>query len=230
MTTLHFILRYAHISMGALALVSGAAAMTFRKGSPLHARAGTVFFTAMVIMAVSGVYISIFITPIMPNIMGGMVTLYLVTTGWQTARRRPGTTGAFEIGAAILGLTVAVTGYAIAFLGARIPAELLDGFGPRFFIVWGTVALFATALDVRMISRGGLTGAARTTRHLWRMCAAMFMATASFFAGQAKLFPAPVRESGIHFVPILLVIVLLLYWLIRVRVVPMFRRMRVQRA
>lgn len=230
MTTLHFILRYAHIAMGALALVSGAAAMTLRKGSPLHARAGNVFFAAMVIMAVSGVYISIFITPIFPNIMGGMVTLYLVITGWQAARRRPGTTGGFEIAAALLGFTVVVTGYVMAYVASKGPSELLDGFGPGFFVVWGTVALFATALDVRMISRGGLTGAARTTRHLWRMCAAMFMATASFFAGQAKLFPADVRASGVLNVPILLVLVVFLYWLIRVRVVPLFRRVRVQRA
>lgn len=230
MTTLHFILRYAHISMGALALVSGAAAMTLRKGSPLHARAGNVFAAAMVVMATSGVYISIFITPILPNIMGGMVTLYLVITGWQAARRRPGTTGSFEIGAALLGLVVAVSGFVIAFMVPGIPAGRLDGFGQTFFMVWGTVALFATALDVRMISRGGLTGAARTTRHLWRMCAAMFMATASFFAGQAKLFPADVRASGVLNVPIILVVGVFLYWLIRIRVVPLFRRMRVQRA
>ncbi len=65
----------------------------------------------------------------------------------------------------------------MAFVAAAGPSPLLDGFGPTFFTVWGTVALFATALDVRMIARGGLTGAARTTRHLWRTCAAMFMAT-----------------------------------------------------
>lgn len=80
-----------------------------------------------------------------------------------------------------------------------------------------------------MIARGGLTGAARTTRHLWRMCFAMFMATGSFFAGQAKLFPAAVRESGVLQVPIFLVIGLFLYWLIRVRVWPLIRKVRALR-
>ena len=37
-------------------------------------------------------------------------------------------------------------------------------------------------------------------------------------------FPAAVRESGVLTIPILLVIGLFLYWLIRVRVVPLFRR------
>jgi uncharacterized membrane protein len=71
MTTTHLVLRYAHISMGMLSLVAGAAAMTFRKGTPFHRLAGNVFFVAMLIMAGAGTYISIFITPVLPNIMGG---------------------------------------------------------------------------------------------------------------------------------------------------------------
>lgn len=51
MTIDHLILRYAHISMALLGLVSGAAAMTFRKGSPLHRQSGNVFFVSMLIMS-----------------------------------------------------------------------------------------------------------------------------------------------------------------------------------
>jgi len=36
MTTTHLILRYVHITGGMVALVSGAAAMSFLKGSRLH--------------------------------------------------------------------------------------------------------------------------------------------------------------------------------------------------
>jgi hypothetical protein len=43
------------------------------------------------------------------------------------------------------------------------------------------------------------------------MCLAMYMATASFFLGQAKLFPAAVRESGVLTVPVVLVIGAMLY-------------------
>lgn len=91
------------------------------------------------------------------------------------------------------------------------------------------MALLGTVLDIRMIVRGGLTGAARTTRHLWRMCFAMFMATGSFFLGQAKLFPAAVRESGLLPVPVFLVIGAFLYWLVRVPVWPWFRKVRAPR-
>jgi hypothetical protein len=55
------------------------------------------------------------------------------------------------------------------------------------------------------------------------MCGGMFMATTSFFIGQARHFPAPVRESGVLKVPVILVIAVLLYSLLRVRVWPWLR-------
>jgi len=77
----HLILRHAHTSMGLTALVAGAASMTFRKGSALHRQAGTVFFVSMLIMSGTGAFISIFITPVAANIMGGFMTFYLTLTG-----------------------------------------------------------------------------------------------------------------------------------------------------
>ena len=106
----------------------------------------------------------------------------------------------------------------------------LDGFSVRFYLIVSSVALIGAALDARMIRRGGFTGSARTTRHLTRMCLAMYMATASFFLGQAKLFPDAVRESGVLNVPVLLVIVGLLWSLVRVRYWPRFRRWRAMRS
>ena len=229
MTTLHLALRYTHISMGMLALMSGAAAMTFRKGSRLHRRSGTVFSVAMLIMAATGAFIATFITPVMGNIMGGTLTFYLVASGWATVARKPGETGRLDIGVALIGLATATLGFVFGLQAANSPTHLLDGYPPALYFIFGSVALLGTGLDVRMIVRGGLSGVPRTTRHLWRMCVAMFMATASFFLGQATLFPLAVRDSGVLTVPVLLVIGALLYWLIRVRVVPSIRRVRAVR-
>ena len=52
----------------------------------------------------------------------------------------------------------------------------------------------------------------------------MFVATGSFFLGQAKVFPAEVRASGVLKIPVLLVIGAFLYWVIRVQVWPRLRR------
>jgi len=229
MTTTHLVLRYAHISMGLLALASGAAAMTLRKGSPLHRQAGNVFFVSMLIMAGAGTYISIFITPVMPNIVGGSLTMYMVLTAWAAGAREPGTTGKFDIAAALFGLTIGVTGITFGIQASNSPTNTLDEYPAAYYFIFGGAALPGTLLDVRMIARGGFTGARRLTRHLSRMCIAMFMATASFFLGQAKLFPVAVRESGVLRIPVLLVIGALLYWLIRVRLWPSLRKLGARR-
>ncbi len=226
MTTVHLILRYAHIAMGIVGLLSGAAALTFRKGSPLHRKSGNVFFVSILIVAGAGALMAIFIKPNMGNVMGGLMAFYLVSSAWATVKRPPAQTGRFEIAVALMGLGIAVTGFTFAFLAANSASGQLDEYPPVFYVIFASIALLGTVLDFRMIARGGLTGAARTTRHLWRMCLAMFMATGSFFFGQARFFPAEVRESGLLAIPALLPLALLLYWLIRVRVWPLIREVR----
>src|SRR6266403_3578801 len=84
-----------HICAGSLGLLSGTAAMTFRKGSPRHVLAGRVFVASMLIMGVFAVYLAI--TRHQPsNIGGGFLTVYLIGTAWLTARRRDGETSRFD--------------------------------------------------------------------------------------------------------------------------------------
>lgn len=225
MTTTHLILRYAHISMGMLALLSGTAAMVFRKGSPLHRKAGTVFFGAMMIMAGTGLSISVFITPIMANVMGGSMALYLTFTAWLTMWRKPGQTGRLEIAAMTWGLTVAIVGFNFVNLALDNPKGMLQGFPSQGYMVFASIATLGVALDFRMINRGGLTGAARTTRHIWRMSFALFMATGSFFFGQPKFVPTMLRETGLYIVAGLFPLALMLYWLFRVRAWPQLRKL-----
>jgi hypothetical protein len=49
-----------------------------------------------------------------------------------------------------------------------------------------------------------LQGRHRVVRHLWRVCFAMFIAAASFFLGQAKVFPKPIRIIPLLAIPALL--------------------------
>jgi len=229
MTTIHLVLRYTHISMGMLALLSGAAALILPKGARSHRWTGNVFVVSMLVMASTGATIALFITPVAGNVMGGSMALYLVATGWATAWRRPRETGSLEIALALLGLVTAITGFTWSYQAAHTPTHRLDGSPPVFYLVFGGVALLATLLDVRMIARGGFAGAQRTARHLSRMGLAMFMATASFFLGQAKLFPPDVRASGALKVPVLLVVGAVLYWLVRIRIRPWLRTIRAPR-
>ena len=230
MTLLHMALRWAHISMGLVGILSGAAALTFRKGSRAHEMVGHVFFVSMLIMASMGATLAMTYSPNRGNVMGGGLTFYMVATAWATVRRKPGETGRMEIALALLGAAVAGAGYTFGTMAALSPTNTLDKYPLPLYFIFGSVALLLVAFDVRMIARGGVTGAARLTRHLLRMCLAMFMATASLFLGQPKVFPMAVRHSGLLPVPVVLVVVALVYSLIRIRLWPRVRRMRTARA
>jgi uncharacterized membrane protein len=85
-------------------------------------------------------------------------------------------------------------------------------------LAFAVVAMLAAVGDIRMLARGGITGARRIARHLWRMSTALFIAVASFFLGQAQVFPDVLRQSaGLRAIPVLLVIASLIFWLVRVR-------------
>jgi hypothetical protein len=49
------------------------------------------------------------------------------------------------------------------------------------------------------------------------MCFALFFATSFFFLGQQKVMPAFMHGSPILFVPALAPLVLMIFWLVRVR-------------
>ena len=96
-----------HISAGISGLLSGAVAMSFRKGSRRHRVAGNVFVIAMLSMSASATYLAVMKSQ-MTNVFGGVLTFYLVATAWMTARRtdKDGGTGIFDFGALLLALAV----------------------------------------------------------------------------------------------------------------------------
>ena len=206
-----------HISAGMTGILSGAAAMTFRKGSPRHVLAGKVFVVAMLTMAASAVYLAV-VTHDNNNIGGGVLTLYLVTTAWLTARRRDGETSRFDGVVLLVPLALGILTWMNGLKVVRSGASSQNGVpvGMAFFM--GSVMLLAAAGDVRMLLRGGLFGTQRLLRHLWRMCFGLFIATGSFFLGQgAKIFSSWWRQSSFLIIPAVLPLILLVFWVIRVR-------------
>lgn len=205
-----------HISAGIIGLVSGAAAMVFRKGSRRHGQAGDVFVVAMLTMAACAVWLAL-LKRQPGNVVGGVFTFYLVSTAWATARRRDGVMSVFDWVAPVIPLV----GGAILWISSvdfvRRHTTSHDGapVGMGFFM--GSVMLLAAAGDIRMLLGGGVVGGKRIVRHLWRMCFGLFVATGSFFLGQQQVFPVFVRQSNVLFVPAILPLALMIFWLIRVR-------------
>jgi hypothetical protein len=218
-----------HVSAGIVGILSGTAAMSFRKGSPRHALAGKVFVISMLTMAASAVYLA-FMKHQNNNVGGGVLTFYLVATAWATAKRRDGETSIFDWAALLIPLWAGIGGWINGLEAVHSPTGSKYGVpaGMHFFL--GSVMLLAAAGDVRMLVRGGVFGAQRIVRHLWRMCFGLFIATGSFFLGQgSKVFPTFLLKTNILFVPAVLPLILLIFWLFRVRFTNAYKKMSTPR-
>ena len=208
---------FLHICAGTLGVLSGFATVFLRKGSRGHRLAGNVFFTAMLCLGASGSIMG-FMKSQPTNVLAGILTCYLVATAWVTARRRDEATRIYDFGALLVALAVGAGYMAYGLGAARSQTGLRDGVPAAMLFIMASVALLAAVGDVRMLVRGGISGAKRLGRHLWRMCFALFIATGSFFLGQgSKVFPPFIIKSNVLFVPAILPLLLLIFWLVRVR-------------
>jgi hypothetical protein len=213
-----------HICGAIVGLLSGTAALILRKGSRPHRAAGNVFFLSMLIMSASGAGIAAFIKPNMGNVFGGVVTFYLVATGWLTVLRKEGETGLVEYGLLLVALAAGAGGLTYGWEAAHSATGLKEGYPPAPYISFGCLSLWSAALDVRMLVRGGVSGAPRIARHLWRMCVAFLIAALSFFLGKQQHFPEAIRGSQILNIPMILILVVMIYWLIRVRITTAYKK------
>lgn len=199
------VLLFLHIAGGSVALVAGAGALAFRKGARLHRAAGVVFALAMVVMLGVAAATSPFLPDPQPGqVYGGIFVIYLVATAWLAVKRPQGRIGRLEVAGCALAVLLALAGL----IGA------LSGDAPAWAFV--AIAGFCAACDLSVLRRGGLAGPARISRHLWRMCAALFVATGSFFLGQADEIPAALQGPHLM-IPALAPLALMVFWLIRVR-------------
>lgn len=231
-----------HICAGTVGLLSGTAAMIFRKGSRGHVLAGRVFTVSMLCMAVGAVYLAI-VRHQPNNIGGGILTFYLIGTAWLTARRRDGETSRLDWVVLLIPLAIGVLLWVSGVKVVRSGASSQDGVpvGMSFFM--GSVCLLAAAGDVRMLVGGGVFGAKRIARHLWRMCFGLFIAAGSFFLGPSnrplrllsavgvgKHLSRAVFSTSLYLVLTLLPLILLVFWLVRVRFTNAYKGKPVQLA
>jgi len=204
-----------HILAGCLGLVSGFIALYAAKGAATHRKSGILFVCVMLPMAVTGLLISA-IEGVAPaiNIPTALLTFYLVTTSLTTVRPvavsrwldLAGMRLAFALTVLCVVLGVRAIGIGGAEAGMAYPLALFGG------------VAFAGALgDRRMIKAGGVRGASRLKRHLWRMSFALALATMAFFLGQADVFPKPLRIMPLLALPMLSVLATMFFWMWRLR-------------
>ncbi|MEX0300425.1 MAG: hypothetical protein AB3N28_15225 [Kordiimonas sp.] len=204
-----------HIVTGTIAVFSGAIALIAPKGKPLHRRAGKIFYFTMMAMAASGAVMGYIVSQAI-TVVAGCFTGYLVTTSWDSVRRKYAKPGTWELCTMFVGLIVGLTGVMFGFEALNSEAGLKDGFTPFPYFFMGGLALFATALDASLFFRAPLSYKHKIARHLWRMCFAYFIAAGSLFTGPgAVAFPEAIRQSGILDIPEPLILLLMIFWLVR---------------
>ena len=217
-----------HICAGSLGFLSGAVAISLRKGSRRHALAGEVFVVTMLTMAASGAYMALMKSQ-MGNFLGGVFTFYLVATAWWTARRTEQKTDLADwiALACVSAVTIANLIYGVE--AARSARGMKGGYPAPIYFVGGSVALIAAIGDIRLLLGHGISGTQRIARHLWRMCYALFVASGSIFLARAHLFPVALRRTGILMLLSFMPLVLMIFWLVRVRLIPKLKRKAVPR-
>ena len=218
-----------HICGGTLGLLSGAAALSFAKGSPGHVVGGKIFVFSMLTMAAGAIYLAV------PkhqtgNIGGGIFTFYLVLTAWLTAKRAEGETSKFDWAALLIPLALGLLTWISGIEKIRAPEPPRDGVPAGMNLFMGSIMLLAAAGDARMLLRRGVMGTKRVVRHLWRMCFGLFIAAGSFFLGPAnrplrllravgfrqQLFRVLLRQEVLLFLAVA-PLLLLIFWVVRVR-------------
>ena len=205
-----------HIAAGGLGIVLGFVALYTAKGSAVHRRSGLLFVWVMVTMGLSGAAIAA-AGGGEASVIAGLLASYLVVTALTTVRPASARSRCLNRGALLLALAIGVASLALG-LEAMANGGSREGIPAVVLFKFATVGLLASAGDLRVMRSGPLRGAPRLARHLWRMCFALYIATASFFFGQADTLPEALRIPALLALPVLAVVVTMIYWLWRVRI------------
>jgi len=204
-----------HVLGGTISLVSGFLAIAVAKGSRLHRRAGMVFVVAMIVMSLFGSIVATYEMKL--TAIGALLTAYFVLTGLDTVKpietlRRP-----HHVALMSGALLIAVFEWTVGVIALGRPHGAINGVPGGMMLFLGTVAFFGAVGDWRVLRAGALQGTRRLARHLWRMCFALFIASGSFFLGQMKFVPAPLRSLPLMLALGVSPLLILLYWMWRIR-------------
>ncbi len=206
-----------HIASGLIALMAGLVAMASRKrAGGLHALTGQIYYLTMSTMAITAAILT-FWEPDRLTLGAAIWTFYLVQTARNAALNR---TGELDRTARWL-IPVGAAATVIFLHGGTVAASSDDGefqgMATAAFFVFGSFAMLGLVFDLSLVWRNRLSVRQRIARHLWRMVAAYFLAATSLFLGQQDdVFPF-MAGSLILFLPSLLTLGFLIYWIAYVR-------------
>ena len=199
-----------HIAGGSIAILSGLSALIARKGRKFHAKAGSVFYYSMLVMASTATVLSLFETT-RTNTIVGLLTVYLVVTARKAALNRKGSVSSSDRLWMIYAFAVLILGIFFSLETVKAKPDSLNALDYFLFFYTGMAGL-GGVLDLVMVIRKKILGPKRIARHVWRMSFALWIACGSLFLGQPQVFPAPFDQLMVRAIPVLFVVVMWFFW------------------
>jgi hypothetical protein len=213
-TSMPFILLL-HILGGLTGVFSGFATLVLRKGSIPHRNIGRLFVISMLVMGLSGTYRATFVHIQPINAVAGLFVAYLVASSGLTVRQPTARIGRWEFLVMLVGVATAVGSLYLAHRAAQESLSNADG-SATGLVVFSVLLTVGVAGDINVLIRGGVTGAQRLLRHLWRACFALFMAASSLFlATPSRILPRSIADTPVRWVLPIAITAMYVYWFIR---------------
>jgi hypothetical protein len=159
------------------------------------------------------------------NFVGGILTIYLVTTAWLTARGRKQKTSKLDWAATLVPVGIGASILINGIQRVTNPGRSMMAFPAAMNFFMATVVLLAGAGDVRMLVRG-LSTTQRIARHLWRMCFGCSLHRDPYFSRGHTCSPKFLQETNILLLLGVLPLILLVFWIISLRVTKAYRGKR----
>ena len=213
-----------HVGGGVIGLLSGIFAMTARKGERVHRLAGDTFFASMLVMAAFAVYLGLRHTGRLVNVFIGVFVAYLVATAWITVRRPAGVVGLSEWIGLAAALILCAPFMLLSGQLALGPAALLSQRhgvrGPLLIAIYlfTLVLAIAAGSDAVVVFSGGVSGASRDRAASLAHVCGLTLATGSALSnGLPRLLPPHYRLPEWTLFLQFIWVILMFYWLIRVR-------------
>lgn len=209
----------AHGMVGTALVLSGIVALLSKKGKYVHRRSGQIFAVTLFLMALIILATKLLASNLVSTLGVTFTALvcYLVLTSWATMRMPPATLNTLSYFAPAMACSVGMMSLYFGLTAVFGYAHLDDDIPVAAFFVFSALAFLSAWGDFSLILKGGLVGAQRVARHLWRMCFAVYLFTATLFTGPGSIvFPDGIRGSWILMLPELSVLALGLYWMTKV--------------
>ena len=200
-----------HIIAGAIALCSGFVVILIKKGTARHIWYGKIYLVSMLVLGSTGVIVAT-VRDIPLSMLNGFVICYFVLSSLSTIRNPEYQTSVYDKWLTLFAWTLVIGFGWYAYQVSLSENGQLGGFGIAEYSVFGSVMLFSAMADLRYLMKSGLSSVQKVVRHLWRMLFPLFMATAAFFLGQAKLFPKSLQSIEVLAIPVLFVLISMVYW------------------